>query len=74
MTPIDLFMYGVYAIFIWVAIGIGFVILGAWSQDWDRIGGAIDGGMVGLIIGVAGTVITTGVFWIAAVILWIITL
>lgn len=74
MTPIDLFMYGIYSIFIWVAIGIGFVILGAWSQDWDRIGGAIDGGMTGLIIGVAGAVINTGVFWLAAIVLWIITL
>lgn len=74
MTPIDLFMYGVYAIFIWIAIGLVFVILGAWSRDYDRTGGAIDGGMVGLIIGVAGTVITTGLLWIAAVILWVITL
>lgn len=74
MTPIDLFMYGVYAIFIWIAIGIVFVILGAMNQDWDRFGGAMDGGLVGLIIGVAGIVITTGILWLAAIILWIITL
>ena len=74
MTPIDLFMYGVYAIFIWIAIGIGFVIMGAMSQDWDRVGGAIDGGLVGLIIGLAGTVITTGLLWLAAIVLWITTL
>lgn len=74
MTPIDLFMYGIYFILIWVVVGIVFVILGAWSQDYDRTGGAIDGGMVGLIIGVAGAVITTGACWLAAIVLWVITL
>ena len=74
MTPMDLFVWGLWSGAIWLVVFISIVLMSAWGDAWDKIDGAIEGVFPGLIISLGGFSITAGICWIAAVVLWIITL
>lgn len=72
MTPMDLFMFGLYSGIFWLALVLVFTIIGAVGDSFDRLDGAMAGFVAGGIIGISGFVITIMITWGAAIVLAII--
>lgn len=73
MTPMDIFMFGLYSGIFWLMLVLVFTIIGVVTDSYDRFDGAVNGVAVGGLVGGIGFLITLSLSCILAVVLAIIT-